>query len=157
MHEAAKECLPETKQKHPGGVGSVAGGVGSVAGGVGSVAGGVYVSVMWLVVLMMSGGVSDVVADWAGDLADDAVDLDVSTSDADWADGAVNIDASTSGVGVNQCMQCLEHSKRNKNLKRSVARLKRRIQELRMKGKGEQVSCVLDSYMHNRHNSLALS
>ena len=154
LREAAKECLPETKQKHPGGVGSVAGGVGSVAAGIDNASGGVcHVAGS---VDDVSGGVSDVVADWAGDLANDAVDLDVSTSNADWADGAVNIGASTSGVGVNQCMQCLEHSKGNKNLKRSVVRLKRRIQELRMKGKGEQVSSALDSYMHNRHNSLAL-
>ena len=116
-----------TRKMRHSGVGIGSGGVCHVAGSVDDV----------------SGGVSNVVADWAGDLADDAVDLDVSTSDADWADGAVNIGASTSSVGVNQCMQCLEHFKRNKNLKRSVVRLKRRIQELRMKGKGEQVSSAL--------------
>ena len=155
LHEAAKECLPETKLQHPSGVGSVAGGVDNVSGGVDNVSGGVcHVAGS---VDDVSGGISDVVADWAGDLADDAVDLDVTTSDADWADGAVNIRATTSDVGVNQCMQCLEHSKRNKNLKRFVVQLKRRIQELRMKGKEEQVSSAVDSYMHNRHNSLALS
>jgi len=119
--------LPETKRKNPGGVGSVAGGGSHVAAVVDNVA----------------GSVSDINAYWAGDLADDAVDLDVSTSDADLA---VNLGASSSGAGVNQCMQCLEHSKRNKNLKRTVVRLKRTIQELRMKRKGEQLSSALESY-----------
>ena len=67
---------------------------------------------------------------------EDCVD-DLSGGAGDLAGGAGDLAGSCS---VKKCMECLAHTRRNKNLNRCVDRLKTRVQELKAKSKEDQVS-----------------
>jgi X-X-X-Leu-X-X-Gly heptad repeat protein len=86
----------------------------------------------------LSGGAGDMTGDLsggAGDLAGGAGDL--AGGAGDLAGGAGDL---TGSSGVRKCMECLAHTRRNKNLNRCVDRLKTRVQELKAKSKEDQVS-----------------
>jgi hypothetical protein len=80
----------------------------------------------------------------AGDLSGGAGDL--SGGAGDLLGGAGDLSGT---AGVNKCMECLDHTRRNKNLKRCIERLKTRVQELKTKSKEDQVSSSFITFINN--------